>query len=195
MKYALSRRLTIVCLLAATVGAANLSCITSAGDTFHYLTQERAGNVSVQFINNTPFRAIFSFGTYDSLDRNPPGPVSLNQQRLEANSVSTPVAAPCRRDAALGTAEYIQRVVDTKGDTGNNFDADAFNPVINFSSAPQGSTSEALPTEGTADGLTLRLGVDFKCGDTIIFTFEVDPNSPGGFRVDHSILSVKPADE
>lgn len=185
----IAKRVVPVLLVAGLVF--NSSCT----NVFHYLTQERTGNISVQFINNTPFRASFSFGTYDSLDRNPPGPVSLNQQRLEANSTSTSISAPCRRDAALGTQEYIQRVVDTGGDSGANFDLEAFNAEINFSSEPVNGPGAALPTEGTAAGVVAHLGVNYKCGDQLIFTFEVDPNSPGGFRADLTVVPVKPADE
>lgn len=168
---------------------------SSCTNVFHYLTQQRSGNITVQFNNNTPFRAAFSFGTYDSLDRNPPGPVSLTQLRLEANSSSTPVTAPCRRDAAIGTAEYTQRVIDTGGDAGANFDLDAFNTVINFSSEPADGVGAALPTEGTAAGFVAHLGVHYKCGDLLIFTFEVDPNAPGGFRADLSVVPAQPSDQ
>lgn len=178
----------------ALLAAAGASC-TATPDLFHYLTQETTGNIQVQFINNTDFRASFSFGTYNSLDRNPPGPVSLSQQRLEAHTTSSVVTAPCRHDAAVGTQEYIQRVIDTGGDTGNSFDADAFTAEINFSSAAQDSPSAALPTEGTADGIVARLGIDFKCADLLIITFSADPNAPGGFRIDLLDVPAQPTDQ
>src|SRR2546423_8703959 len=73
-------------------------------------TARRAGNISVQFVNNTPFRAAFTFGTYDSLDRNPPGPASLQQLRLESGASSAVAAVTCRRLFAIGTAGFVPRL-------------------------------------------------------------------------------------
>lgn len=150
-------------------------------------TAERQGNITVQFINNTSFRAAYTFGTYDSLDRNPPGPVTLQQLRLEPGT-STPVALLCRRNFAIGTQEMFDRIVDTDADEAANFDADAFDTTVHFSSAPADSDAAALPTEGTAAGRELLLGVDFQCDDRVLITFEQDPNAPGGFRIDFAVL-------
>lgn len=154
------------------------------GELISNLTEERAGNVSVQFINNTDFRASFSFGTYDALDRDPPGAVTLEQLRVEAGASTAPDTLTCRRDTTIGTDEFVERVLATDADEVGDFDADAFNALVHFSDAPIDSDAAALPTIGTADGRRTRLGVDYTCGDLLIFTFNADDAAPGGFRID-----------
>ncbi len=175
----------------ATVLVLQVSC---TGDFVANQTEERSGNVSVQFINSTPFRASFSFGSYDSLDRDPPGPVTLMQSRLEGLTNSAPVQLTCRRDVSIGTDEFLQRVLDTNADNTANFDAEAFSSMVNFSSAASDSDAAALPTEGTALGRNVRLGVDYTCGDLLIFTFTQDAVRPGGFRIDFSVVPDVEAD-
>jgi hypothetical protein len=157
-------------------------------------TEELAGNIAVSFINNTSSRASFSFGTWNSLDRIAPGPISLQQLRLEARETSAVATLPCRRNFAIGSQELIQRVIDTDGTTIAGFDAEAFVSVVNFSSAAVDSDAAALPTEGTAEPSSVLLGVDFKCGDQLFFTFEEDPDAPGGFRIDFSLISSEEDD-
>lgn len=153
-----------------------------------YLTAERTGNVNFQFINNTPFRASFSYGTWDALDKNPPGPVTLLQLRLAPNSSSTVSTAPCRRNAAIGTQDFIDRVLATRADEDIDLDEDAFGVNVNFSSAPADSDLAALPTEGTAAGREVVIGGEYSCGDRLVFTFEQDPTASGGFRIDFEVI-------
>jgi len=172
-------------------GAA-LAMLLSAGGCIGNLafnqTEELSGNIAVQFVNNTSFRASFTFGMYDSLEKDPPGAVSLFQQRLEGNASTTAQTLPCRRVGGLATQRMIQRVLDTNGDSAAGFDDAVFGTTINFSSAPADSDAATLPTEGTAQGLEVRLGVDFTCGDLLIFTLEESDSAPGGFRVTFQVI-------
>lgn len=168
--------------------ALSLGLSGCAGDLFSNQTAERVGNVSVIFINNTPFRASFSFGTWDSLDRVTPGPVTLQQARVAAGVTTDPTTLPCRRNFAIGSEEFNQRVIDTRADDTANFDPDAFTDGVNFSSAPADSDAAALPTRGKAQPIELLLGVDFSCGDIIIFTYVEDPDAPEGFRIDYEVI-------
>lgn len=176
--------------LTAASGGALLASASCNGDFAANMTEEIAGNITVSFINNTDFRASFSFGTWDSLDRTIPSPGAVNfqQLRLENNQTSAPLTLQCRRNFAIGTNELLQRVIDTDGTDAANFDADAFVTVVNFSSAPATSNAAALPTEGTARGREELVGVTYKCGDQLIFTFEEDLAAPGGFRIDFQLL-------
>ena len=47
---------------------------------------------------------------------------------------------------------------------------------------------EAVATVGTAVGLNKLVGVDFSCGDELIFTFRPDPDAEGGFRIDFQLI-------
>ncbi|TWT40374.1 hypothetical protein RAS1_40820 [Phycisphaerae bacterium RAS1] len=173
------------------VAAAGLAFALQAGggctDTTLFLNQtaERTGNVTLQFVNNTGFRAAFTFGSFDSLDRINPGVVQLQQLRVEANTSSAAVNLTCRRNIALATKEFVDRVIETDTDNSTaNFDRDAFGEVVNFSDAPANSEFASQPTAGTAKGREVLLGVDYSCNDRLIFTFEADPSAPGGFRID-----------
>ncbi len=178
-----------------TAAAASLALVWLLGvsngcttELFRNQIEQRSGNIAFVFINTTPFRAAFSFGTFDSLDR-APGPVSLQQLLLEGGVSSSPQNAPCRRNAAIGTREFVDRVLDTDADNIANFIPDALAINVNFSSAPADSDLAALPTEGTATGREVLLGVDYTCGDQLIFTFVQDPDAAGGFRIDFEVLS------
>ncbi|MEP0845226.1 MAG: hypothetical protein HRF50_00235 [Phycisphaerae bacterium] len=148
--------------------------------------EERSGNVSVVIINNTPYRALLTLGAYDEMDRNPPGAVQTQQQRIEANTAISPLTVPCRRNTAINTARLIRRLVDTSATA--TLDADLLDTVIRFSAAPSGSQAADLPTAGTAAPIEVLLGSDYTCGDQLIFTLSEDPNSAGGFRVDYSVI-------
>lgn len=154
--------------------------------------EERQGNINVVFINDTRSRAAFSFGTYDDADRDPPGAVTLQQLRVEAQTISAVAAVPCRRDLAIATAAFVQRVTDTGADDVAGFDPDSFDSVIHFSDAPATSDAAALPTAGTLDGLRLRLGVDYTCGAQVFIIFSED--DAGVFSATFRVLPVLEAD-
>jgi hypothetical protein len=185
----MNRRNVAVSGLLAGLAATSLSLVAGCSDTvWRNLTKERTGNISMQFINNTRYRAAFSFGTWDASDRTP-GPVTLQQLRVPANTSSTAATVPCRRNAAVGTKNFVDRVVATKTDqTTTTFDPDSFDKVVHFSAAASDSDAAALPTAGTALGVEKLLGVDYSCADLLIFTFWEDPDAEGGFRVDYEVV-------
>lgn len=82
----------------------------------------------------------------------------------------------------------INRATLTGEPSQGGFNGQQFNVVVNFSAAAAGTSAENLPTAGTAEGREVRLGVDYSCGDLAIFTFEQDPNAPGGFRIDYNLI-------
>lgn len=149
----------------------------------------RGGNVNFIFVNDTPYRASFTFGMYDALDKSQ-GAVLTQQIRVEGNSTTSPTQLGCRRNAVIGGSELIRRSVENDFEDDAAFDLDAFSEVVNFSSAPADSESAALPTQGTSLGRNVLLGVDFDCGDRLIFTFVESPDSPGGFRIDFAAVPI-----
>ncbi|MBI5864012.1 MAG: hypothetical protein HZB38_05815 [Planctomycetes bacterium] len=159
-----------------------------SGDFIMNQTEERSGNVTAIFINNTAFRASFSFGAFDSLDRNPPGAITFQQLQLEAGTTSATSTLPCRRDVAIGTAEMLQRALDTNATNLGGFNRDIFVEGVAFSSAPAGTVGSGVATDGTAKGIDAKLGVDYSCGDQLIFTFEEDATASGGFRIVFSVI-------
>lgn len=173
--------------------------VGSSGCSTQFLsnqTQEITGNITVLVINNTPYRASFSIATWDALDLIPPGPIDFQQFRIEANTTNPLITLTCHRNAAIGTQDLIDRALATNADAAGGFDPDAFTTDVNFSSAPADSAAAALPTVGTAkDGIGVRLGVEYNCGDELIFSFQQDPTAPGGFRIDFNVLRAPPPNE
>lgn len=138
----------------------------------------------VTFINNTPFRAIFTFGSYDPLDKNTT-PTGFGQLRLASGATSPLQTQPCKKSFSVGGEELI-RLIDVRNLTVN--DPRALIDGVNFSAAPVGDPLEAEPTEGTALGRVDRAGVDFTCESVLIYSFNQDATAPGGFRIDLQVL-------
>ncbi len=154
--------------------------------------------IRVAFINNTPFRAIFTFGAYDQLDKEGV-PTNIGQLRLEGNSTSQTFTQPCRRTFSVGGDELIRLIEENRRSTLINItDERALVRGVNFSGAPLGDPLAAEPTEGTAVGSVKLVGVDFTCErkdirditgtGLLIFTFEPDATAPGGFRIDYQFF-------
>ena len=143
-------------------------------------------NLRVSFINNTPFRAVCTFGTYDPLDKNT-SPTNFGQLRLESGATSPVQNQPCRKVLSVGGEELI-RLIQVRNLTVN--DEHALVDGTNFSGAPLGDPLEAAATEGTAVGRVDRAGVDYDCESVIVYSFEQDAAAPGGFRIDANV--VKP---
>lgn len=160
--------------------------------------QQTPRAISVGFINNTPFRAIFTFGGYDQLDSTTL-PTFFGQLRLEGNTSSPVQTQPCRKTFSVGGAELIYLIQQNEDKPSITVtDPDALVDGVNFSNAPLGSPLEAAPTEGTALGSVKLNGVDFSCvranidastgTGLLLFTFEQDAAAPGGFRIDYSFV-------
>lgn len=155
--------------------------------------------IQVGFINNTPFRAIFTAGGYDQLS-NDALPTNFVQLRLEGNSTTAQIPQPCRGTYSVGGAELVRRIELNRNSPNINItDNAALITGVNFSAAPLGDPLEAEPTEGTAVGRESLVGVDFTCQRTdirqntgtglILYTFEQDAMAPGGFRIDFTFIA------
>lgn len=181
------------------IGAAGLTIVLAAGlsgwgcgrTVLLNLTKERAGNISVIFVNSTPYTASFSYGTWDAWDKTPGAP-NMQQLRLASGATSSAATLPCGRNMSIGTSEFIARAIATRADEAlPNFDPDAFTEVVNFSRADSETGTGGLPTEGTAVGIEKLLGVHYSCADQLVFTFVEDPDAPGGFRIDFEVILDK----
>ncbi len=176
-------------LTVLSVGVAALAGPGCSPTLLQNLTAPLNDNITLTFVNETQFRASFTYGIFHDLERDPPGGVSFVQHRLEAGLSTAPSNSPCARNLSIGTAKMLQRVLDTNGDQNTpSFDEDAFSVTVNFSDAPADSDLAATPTVGTAVGVNKLVGVDFSCGDELIFTFRQDPDAEGGFRIDFLLI-------
>lgn len=188
----------VVAAMSASCNIQALNNITSPSTDFGLGGQLVPRTILIGFVNNTNARAIFSFGSYDSLDQETV-PTNFGQLRLEAMSSSAQIPQPCRRIFSVGGSELIRLVNENSSNPAINItDPRALIQGVNFSTAPLGDPLEAEPTEGTAVGRDMGLGVDFTCSRTdildqtgtglLIFTFEEDAGAPGGFRIDFQFV-------
>ncbi len=182
------------------------SCTPQAGAVLTSPTSDFGANgvivpraIQVGFVNNTPFRAIFSFGSYDPLDKETV-PTNSGQIRLEGNTSSAQIAQPCRKAFSVGDPELIRLIDENKRNPALTItDERAVIDGINFSGAPAGDPLAAEPTEGTALGRVVQNGLDFTCERVdildvtgtglLLFTFEEDATAPGGFRIDFQFVT------
>jgi hypothetical protein len=149
-------------------------------------------NINVGFVNNTPFRAIFTYGTYDP--RNPGFTPEFKQffvdpdpaNRLEGNSESDVVSFQCGRAMAIGTQELIDAIREAKI-VGDSNEA-ALQAGIAFSDKPLDDPDADQPTAGRAVGVTTLQGAEYQCDSLLVYTFEVDPSQSGGFRIDLTVV-------
>lgn len=151
------------------------------------LVKERTGNITIRFINDSDYRAAFSYGTWDEWDRSP-GPINFEQTIVGPRVTLAPVTLPCARNFAIGTQKLVDRVLLTDADDTDDFNPDAFDVVVHFSHGTSDTDVEAVPTRGTALGIEKLLGVDYSCQDQLVVTFVEDPDAEGGFRIDFEVL-------
>ena len=170
-------------------------------DTLLQLTSSLGGNVAGQrgnadvlFINNTPFRAIFTFGAYDNFDQDTqpillPFSSNAGTLNLEGNTETTIQQVQCSRVFSIGGEGLLTRAQA-------NLDEAALEDVpliegVHFSSAAVDAEDADAPNEGMAPALDANIGPDFECGALLIYRMEFDDNGPERFRVE---LTVVPAE-
>ena len=153
------------------------------------------GRVDVAFINNTPFRAIFTFGTYNNTDQfaQPFGQqFTASGNTLEGDSVANIVGLPCNRVFSIGDSELLRLLAENPA-AGQVLDEQALVDGVAFSSAALGDPDAGVATEGFAPAVRALLGVDFPCGSILIIRFEEDAIGQAPFRADFEV--IPPADE
>jgi hypothetical protein len=184
----MKRRTVAISGVLALAGAVAFSALNGcSGQIVLNLTKERTGNVTIVFINTASFTAGLSFGTWDAWDRSP-GEVQLLQVSVDPHSTSNTQTATCARNLSVGTQRFVDRVVATRADETDTFIPEIFDTVVHFTEGLTDSDVTGLPTAGTAEGVELLLGIDYSCGDEIVFTFVEDPDAPGGYRIDHEVI-------
>lgn len=202
-----NRKLLACGPLLLLVAAACHSCTPAALNTLGSPTVDftaptgipNSRTIQVGFVNNTPFRAIFTFGGYDPINKDAV-PTNFGQLRLEGNTASAPQPQPCRKVFSVGDDELIRLInLNRHSPQINITDEQALVRGVNFSSAPAGDPLAAEPTEGTAEPKIVQNGNDFTCQridirqqtgtGVLIFTFVQDPAAVGGFRIDFSFIA------
>jgi hypothetical protein len=191
-----------VFLAAVVFLTAGLFCTPGAGPIESYFNNTASlggetpggrGTIQVGFVNNTPFRAIFTLGTYDPLNSEfAPSGGQFNAgpepvQRLEGNSSSPILSLTCARAVGVGDAGLIQTIQEHE-DLLAESDPAALITGIAFSDKPLGDPEDDQPTVGLADGIRTLQGAEFQCESLLVYTFEVDSTEPDGFRIDLTVI-------
>jgi hypothetical protein len=172
-------------------GSCDVDTLLNQTASFGSDTAGTRGTTDLVFINKTPFRAIFTFGTYDNFDQNTePELVTFSpndgSEDLEGGDVSTIRTVTCARIFSIGGATMLRLAKENLA--ADTLVDEAMVPGVYFSGAELGDENEALPTEGVADPLDLRLGVDFPCNSLIVYRLEVNSNGERPFRVDFEVI-------
>lgn len=149
------------------------------------------GTVQVLFINNTPYRAIFTAGVYDPLDQaTQPDFVQFSADpavgQLEGDATSEAVTLACARTFSVGGAELIALIRANRPDA--DVDEAAMAAGVGFSSAGAGEADGDQPTEGKARPASFLIGADFPCNALLIVRLEIDDTGDSPFRVDFSYI-------
>lgn len=164
-----------------------LNNITSLGGD----TPGSRGNLTVAFINKTPYFASFTFGVYDPLaetvtpessrfaaENNP------DLLRLERNSKSIVFPFTCGRVISLGDDGFIEAIRLRDSET----DLTTLQAGITFSDRLLTDPDVQSFTVNNVNNQTQLLGVDYQCESQVIFTFEVDASQPSGIRIDVNVI-------
>lgn len=140
------------------------------------------GTVRVLFINNTPHRAVFTFGSFDPLDplAQPDfGQFGIDdaQPVLDGGSSSEIITGVCARVFSIGSPDLLDRILRTQ--PGDSLDQDALAFGVQFLDVSDDGQSTLV---GVAPPFEAELGFDFPCEALLILRFEIDDFGPDPFR-------------
>ena len=163
------------------------------------LTSGNRGTIEVVIENNTPYRALLTFGTHDTTDElSTPAFFQLSPNAffvppngastLEGFSSSGVVDLPCGRVFSVGGRSLINLIEANPGPQADEIDAAATLAGVGFASADLGETGESTPNEGSAAAFEALLGVDFNCGSLLHVTLEFNDFGADTFRVQMQVL-------
>lgn len=170
--------------------------------------------IQIAFVNNTPYRAIFTFGTYDPLNTDQEGPlafaISFEQfyidanpnYRLERNSTSQTYGFWCGRAIGVGDAalvDIIEKYEFENTTSGAPIYPEALRPLVDektgknkagiiFSDQPLDAEDAGTHITAWASGVVTLQGADYPCEALVTYTFDLDDTQPGGVRVTTEVI-------
>lgn len=146
------------------------------------------GTIQVVFLNNTPHRAVFTYGTFDQLDSDSrPDFVQFLRDEapmLNGNSTSTIVTLDCGRVFSIGSPQLLNLIAENLPNAQRSEDA-LVSGVEFVDPAEDGGRPVLI---GTSPAFEALLGVDFPCNSLLVLRFEFDDAHPGQFRADFEVL-------
>ena len=151
------------------------------------------GKVQIVFINNTPHRAVFTFGTYDQTDSSskPNFHQFSNEPAgliLEGGKTSLIGSLDCARVFSIGDPRMLALILKNLPNATVAQEA-MIEGVEFFSISSDGSAAAPAPvSQGKAPPFEALLGVDFPCNALLIVHYEIDDLGPSPFRVDFELI-------
>jgi hypothetical protein len=163
---------------------------------------DKAGSTSIVrviFINNTPYRAVFTYGTYNNTD---PSDVPYVGQfvgraegtTLEANTTAEVVTLACDRVFSIGDTGLLRLIGENLDIEDTDLDEEALVQGVAFSRAELGQENAGVATEGFAAEVRALLGVDFPCGSILVIRFELADLGEAPFRADFEVIPPREDD-
>jgi hypothetical protein len=201
-------------LIAAALLAAPPGCTE---DNFFFNTTSLGGNnpltngtgagrglINMAFVNNTPYRAIFTFGVYDPLnpDFQPQFEqfsVGENANLLNAFSESDTATFTCARALSIAGRRFVEIIEeeDARLPNGDRPRPEAMRPLPDPRSGEEQNepgiafvreTDPATAIAASAVGFDTPQGAQFQCESLLIYTFELDPDDPVNVLVDLTVV-------
>lgn len=147
------------------------------------------GNIGVVVLNNTPYRAVMTLGSYDQVSESFAPDVKQftpdGATTLDPNSNGGFLTFKCARVVSLGGARLISAL---SASDSNDLDPGALIDGIEFLSVNEADPDAEPVSRGKAAPFEVLLGVDFPCNALLTFKLEVDGGDPETFRVDYELI-------
>jgi len=203
-------RLAVLCVL-ATLASCTPAAFFNNTVTLGGNVPGQRGGISVMFVNETPYRAIFTFGTYDPQNTTQNTavsfPIEFDQlfvdadatNRLDPHSSSEIFTFSCGRALSVGGQRLVDLILENDLDEDAN--AIALRPLpdpvtgearsragIAFSDRDLDADGASDPTGGWSEGVVTLQGAEYQCDSLLIYTFVQDGSQPGGIRIDLSVI-------
>lgn len=151
------------------------------------------GGVEVLIVNNTPFRAAFTAGTYDQADIDTVPVFQAfglddGDTALDGNDDDL-FQLQCGRVFSVGGAG-LHAALARNGDT-DSLPEDAREVGVRFFSETQVDGETQFVEEGVSPPLERLLGTDFNCNSLLICFLEFDDVGEDRFRIEYRVIPAE----
>jgi len=152
-------------------------------------TAGNRGDIGVVVLNNTPYRAVMTLGSYDQASQSfSPDAKQFTLDgatQLDPDSSGGFLSFSCGRVFSLGGPRLLAAL---SASDSSDLSPDAMIEGIEFFSVDAANPDAQPVGQGKAAPYEVLLGVDFPCNSLLIFKLEVDEGGPDPFRVDYELL-------
>ena len=165
------------------------------------------GTFSVLFVNNTPYRAAFTVGSYDQTDQDtvPDAQqftLTAEGTNLDAGETSDVLTIDCAQVLAIGSQRLLYFIEENLA-YGVEVEEASFVEGVAFYDMSEDAESDEDGCPPAAPAFEALLDVDFPCGSLVIIRFEHDDTGsqtftcngesvPYEFRVDFEVVIPEP---